>query len=376
MFELFLNAFNSGIVTILIIILFFLTLVKGIIQYNKFYYIYRDIKFYISIISLYLVYLSYSFVMYELYYLILNTFNLDYIDQNIFGLLLKISLFILLFFIYRIACKCVYVIIFKNMIFDSHEFICKLPIGFKSVVFGLIKIPRAILNVLILVFSLNTFNMFLTEDNSLSKAINSSEIYSELSDKIILPFKYDLNEIMLNILNPIFDTFKGLGVRNVTYLYNGVTIDEATKSRSDIREFAIESTSDLKSSYDKAKKLYDDIIDILEYDNEKSEDILENNFSNLSGAISAFENRKGICFDYASLYSVFAESIEIPTRIIVGKGFDGNEWINHAWNEVYISELNKWIEVDTTFGETSNYFDIDDFDKDHRKERIIWEFSV
>lgn len=376
MFESLLNTFNSGIITILIISLFFLTLVKGIIQYNKFYYIYRDIKFYISIISLYLVYLSYSFIMYELYYFILNTFNLNYIDYNIFGLILKVVLFILLFFIYRIACKCIYVIIFKNMIFDSHESICKLPIGFKSIIFGLVKIPRAILNVLILVFSLNTFNMFLTEDSNFSKIINSSEIYSELSDKIILPFKYDLNEIMLNILNPIFDTFKGFGVKNVTYLYNGVTIDEATMSTNDIKEFAIGSTSNLKTSYDKAKKLYNDIINILEYDDEKSEDILENNFTNLSGAISAFENRKGICFDYASLYSVFAESIEIPTRIIVGKGFDGNEWINHAWNEVYIVELDKWIEVDTTFGETSNYFDIDDFGKDHRRERIIWEFSV
>ena len=103
---------------------------------------------------------------------------------------------------------------------------------------------------------------------------------------------------------------------------------------------------------------------------------MNENFNNLSGAISAFETKKGICFDYASLYSVFSEIAELPNRIVVGKGFDGKEWINHAWNEVYIEELGKWIKVDTTFGETGNYFDVEDFDVDHKKERIIWEFSV
>ena len=60
----------------------------------------------------------------------------------------------------------------------------------------------------------------------------------------------------------------------------------------------------------------------------------------------------------------------------MGKGFDGSDWVNHAWNEVYIDETNEWIQVDTTFGETGNYFDIEDFEQDHRREKIIWEFSV
>ena len=41
---------------------------------------------------------------------------------------------------------------------------------------------------------------------------------------------------------------------------------------------------------------------------------------------------------------------------MVGKGYNGTSWINHAWNEVYIDESDSWIEVDTTFGETGNYF--------------------
>lgn len=376
MFELLLDIFNSGIVTIFIVILFVLTIVKGIIQYTKFYYVFRDIKFYINIISLYLIYLSYNFIAYELYYLVLKFFNLQYIDYNFWGLILKLVLFIFVFFIYTFICRYIYIIVFKSMVIECHNLLCKLPNVFKFTVFGLIKIPRAILNVLIFVFALNTFSMFLNEENKVNKIINASELYNNLSSKIILPFKYDLNEIMLNIFNPIFDTFKDISVKNVRYLYNGVTIDEATMSTDDMKEFAISTTRGINKSYDKAMKLYYEVIDMLDYDNEKSEDILNDDFSNLSGAISAFETKKGICFDYASLYSVFAESINLPTRIVVGKGFDGNEWINHAWNEVYIEELDEWIEIDTTFGETANYFDIENFGQDHRKERIIWEFSV
>lgn len=370
------DIFNHSIVAILIVVLFILTMIKGIIQYNKFYYVYRDIKFYINVISLYFIYLSYNFIIYELYYFVIRIFGINYIDYNIFGLFLKSFLFIVLFLIYKLVCKCIYILIFRNIVFESHNSLCKLSRGFKYVVFGLVKIPKAIINVLILVFTLNTISLLINEDNQFNRIIKSSELYNGLSNKIIIPFKYDLNEVITNIFNPIFDVFKNLGINNVNYLYNGVTIDEATKSSDEIKKFAIDSTRYLETSYEKARKLYYEVINMLEYDEQKSAEILENNFESLSGAIYAFENKKGICFDYASLYSVFAESVGLPTRIVVGKGFDGSEWINHAWNEVYIEEFDKWIKVDTTFGETSNYFDINNFEQDHRKERIIWEFSV
>lgn len=376
MFELALNTLNNGIVTIIIVILFLLSIIKGTVQYAKFHYLFRDIKFYMKIISLYGIYLSYNFIAYELYYFILQTLNLQYIDDTFWSFILKIILFAMVFFVYLGICNCIYVLIFKNIMVECYKLLCKLPRMFRFIIFGIVKLPRAILNVLIIVFTFNTLSMFLKEDSDFNKMINSSSLYNTLSTKVIIPFKYDLNEIMLNIFNPIFDTFKTIGTKNIQYLYNGVTIDEATMSNDEIKKYALKSTADINSSYSRARKLYYDVVNMLEYDDEKLEDILNEDFSNLSGAISAFETKKGICFDYASLYSVFAESINLPTRIVVGKGFDGKEWINHAWNEVYIEESNEWIEVDTTFGETGNYFDIENFEQDHKKERIIWEFSV
>ena len=79
---------------------------------------------------------------------------------------------------------------------------------------------------------------------------------------------------MLNIFNPILDTFNDIRSNNIKYLYNGVTIDEATRSTDEIVEFAVQSTKGLVNSYDKARKLYDDVINMLEYDEEKSNDIL------------------------------------------------------------------------------------------------------
>lgn len=376
MLNLVLDTLNNGIISLFILGLFTLTIFKGIIQYNKFYYVFRDIKFYINIISLYIVYLSYDFIAYELYYLVLRSFNISFIDNTLWAFILKSGLFILIFSIYNIICRCIYVLVFRNIVIESHKLLLKLPNIFKSIVFGLIKVPKAILIILIFVFALNTYSMFLGENSKINNIINSSNLYKKLSTHIIIPFKYDLNEIIFNIFNPIFEVFKNIETQNVRYLYNGITIDEATRSNKDIYEFALESTYGLENSYDKAKKLYDDVVDMLEYDNEKSEDILNEDFDNLSGAVAAFESKKGICFDYASLYSVLAKSVELPNRIVIGKGYDGREWINHAWNEVYIEEIDRWINVDTTFGETGNYFDIEGFNQDHIKERVIWEFSV
>lgn len=376
MFNLLIDTLDNGIISIFIVVLFIFTLFRGIVKYNKLQYIFRDIGFYINVISLYFVYLSYDIIAYELYYLVLNVFNINRVDNTLMGFILKVGLFVLAFMIYNLICRCIHILFFKNMVIKSHKFLFQLPNIFKCVIFGIIKTPKAILIVLIFIFALNTFSMFLTENNKVNELINSSNLYRNISNKIIVPFKYDLNEIMLNIFNPILDTFENIKTNSIKYLYNGVTIDEATRSSDEIVEFAVQSTKGILNSYDKARKLYDDVINMLEYDEKKSNDILNEDFSNLSGAISAFESKQGICFDYASLYSVLAESIQLPTRIVVGKGYNGTSWINHAWNEVYIEESDTWIEVDTTFGETGNYFDINNFEQDHIRERVIWEFSV
>ncbi len=49
--------------------------------------------------------------------------------------------------------------------------------------------------------------------------------------------------------------------------------------------------------------------------------------------------KKGICFDYSSLFAAMCRSQGIPTRLVIGYAADD---IYHAWNEVYTEETG-WI---------------------------------
>ncbi|NFF68539.1 transglutaminase-like domain-containing protein, partial [Clostridium sporogenes] len=65
---------------------------------------------------------------------------------------------------------------------------------------------------------------------------------------------------------------------------------------------------------------------------------------------------------------------DIKVRLITGEGFNGVSWVSHAWNQVYIPEEGRWINVDTTFYKGGNYFDTKRFDIDHRKSQIAGEW--
>ena len=162
--------------------------------------------------------------------------------------------------------------------------------------------------------------------------------------------------------------------RNVIIYYNGITIDEGIKSNEDIDSFAVSLTRKATNDYQKAKLIYNWIGKEIKYDSDKAKMIINNNFKTQSGAISTFNTRKGICFDYACLYVAMCRANNIKVRIITGKGFNGETWVSHAWNQVYISEQNRWINVDTTFSIGGNYFDSNRFKTDHIQDSIAGEW--
>lgn len=57
---------------------------------------------------------------------------------------------------------------------------------------------------------------------------------------------------------------------------------------------------------------------------------------------SVLAKKKGICFDYSSLFAAMARAQGIPTRLVVGYA---SPEIYHAWNEVYTMETG-WISVE------------------------------
>lgn len=159
-------------------------------------------------------------------------------------------------------------------------------------------------------------------------------------------------------------------------LYNGVTVDEGIKSNKEIDKKAIELTKNAKSDRERAKILYTWVGSNIMYDNEKAKEVLEITDPEKmpkSGAITAFKKRTGICFDKACLYVAMCRAVNLKVKLIGGQAYDGKEYVGHAWNQVYLADEGKWINVDTTFYEGGDYFDSSLFDK-HIAEETAGEW--
>lgn len=165
---------------------------------------------------------------------------------------------------------------------------------------------------------------------------------------------------------------------NQVVIYNGVTIEEGIKSNESINNKAIQLTKNASNDREKAEILYTWIGSNIKYDYDKAEKVLnEKDARDMpeSGAICAFENKSGICFDKSCLYVAMSRSIGLKVRLIGGQILNENgQYSGHAWNQAYIKEENKWINVDTTFYEGGNYYFDSQFFDDHKVEDIAGEW--
>ncbi|HHT97083.1 MAG TPA: transglutaminase domain-containing protein [Clostridiales bacterium] len=108
-------------------------------------------------------------------------------------------------------------------------------------------------------------------------------------------------------------------------------------------------TKRVKTDEEKIKIIYNYIIKKIKYDNKKAVSVKSTYIPSIE-AIA--ESKKGICYDYASLYASMLRSVGVPTKLVMGNNI--NLDVYHAWNEVYIAKTDEWITVDTTF-DSANY---------------------
>lgn len=162
---------------------------------------------------------------------------------------------------------------------------------------------------------------------------------------------------------------------NITIYYNGVTLEDGIKSTNEIDKKALEIVAGAKNDREKAKRLYSWIGSNIKYDFEKAERALGSQGVSNSGAIEAWNERAGICFDYACLYVAMGKSVGLGTRIVTGDAFDGENYGPHAWNQAYLADEGIWINVDPTFYLAGDYFDNNDFYDDHLNEQIAGEWD-
>ena len=184
-----------------------------------------------------------------------------------------------------------------------------------------------------------------------------------------------LEEGLEDVLDAVEEKSKGF--INEIVIYNGTTIEDGIRSNKNIDSKAIQLTQEGNTDREKAEILYEWIGSNIKYDDKKAEVVLsgaKREEMPESGAICAFNTRTGVCFDKACLYVAMARAAGLKVRLISGEAFDGEKYVGHAWNQVYLKDENNWINVDTTFYEAGNYFDSNLFNE-HKVDSIVGEWK-
>ena len=108
---------------------------------------------------------------------------------------------------------------------------------------------------------------------------------------------------------------------------------------------AVELTKDIKDPGKKAKILWEYMVKNNSYDYDKLSTLTSGYVPVIDKTL---EEKKGICYDFSSLYAAMLRSQGYPAKLIKGYA-PKNASGYHAWNEVYSSSKGAWIVVDTTY---------------------------
>lgn len=238
----------------------------------------------------------------------------------------------------------------------------------RRMVLGVCRIPKSIIYVIVFSLLMNFCTSY-NGDWAIDKQINGSATYQFVNTNVLRPLLGSsiVKKIPVLVNNSFKDASASLRNIHLTYYFNGMTLDDAVKSDSQIDSAAKKIVGKETSSKEKAYLIYRWVSKNISYDENKAAAVATNPSRVSSGAIVAFHTRTGICFDYSCLYVAMCRAVGVKVRFLTGLGYSGVEWGDHAWNQIYYPAENRWINVDTTFGNSGrNYFDNSDFQADHQ----------
>ncbi|MCL2366011.1 MAG: transglutaminase-like domain-containing protein [Oscillospiraceae bacterium] len=131
---------------------------------------------------------------------------------------------------------------------------------------------------------------------------------------------------------------------------------------SAVTKKAAELAGNITGVYARVEAIYNFVIKNITYDRTFAREVQNGMHSGyVPNVDTVLANKKGICFDYASLMTAMLRSLGIPTRLVIG--YAGEQY--HAWIDVF-SEADGWINniihfdgrswnlMDPTFAATGN----------------------
>lgn len=109
-------------------------------------------------------------------------------------------------------------------------------------------------------------------------------------------------------------------------------------------KIAKEITKDAKTDKEKMTIVHNYITNKIKYDNKKGVTVELGYVPNIDETLNT---SLGICYDYSVLYAAMMRSLDVPTKLVMGRNKDIEEY--HAWNEVYLADSDQWLIIDTTY---------------------------
>ncbi len=380
---------NFNIVSIILVLIFvipiFLGFIKGFNYRSGKYELFNLEKDIVVLVTIVLGAINSNIILNILNYIKSNIVffnNLNGLSYRIYYIIGFIILLIILYNIIMLFIRLINLIIFDPLLKLIDRLGQSLGTGFTRICGVIFAIPNSIINIIIAAFIIKAL-LLLPLPTYIINQIDNSNIYNYLNTNIVEQITdSSLVKNFPKLLNNSLKIENGnngeLSDNNsngaITY-YNGVTLAQAVKSSPAIDAKTQEIIAGKRTDEAKAYAIYQWVGQNITYDNKKAQELEEGDVNLKSGAIAAFDTREGVCFDYASLYVAMARDAGLKVRLITGEGFDGTQWVSHAWNQVYIPSQNKWINVDCTFYDAGNFFNSSDFNEYHKDASIAGQWG-
>ncbi|WP_342437126.1 transglutaminase-like domain-containing protein [Paenibacillus sp. FSL L8-0436] len=229
---------------------------------------------------------------------------------------------------------------------------------------AVIGLATGLVRALLLVFALY-IGVGLNPDSTFSRYVESSPIYRQSASAVFEPLAGENVRSKLPVLTKAVAAEMTDILRRKYEVLDHEISPDIVGAASDI---AGQAGDDEK----KARLLYDWVGSRISYDYAKAENYEQNRIWKEQTPQDTFDTRIGVCIDYARLYAVMARSQGLQVRVVTGQGYDGQGGSGpHAWNEVYITDRQAWIPLDSTWAASGDWFNPKDFDKTHVKESML-----
>ncbi|AIQ62342.1 transglutaminase [Paenibacillus stellifer] len=126
---------------------------------------------------------------------------------------------------------------------------------------------------------------------------------------------------------------------NAVYLSSVQNINWSPSDRA--IQKAKQLTQNAATDKDKVTAIYNYVVSNVKYDYDLAANVTTDYIPSIDNTLAT---KKGICYDYASLFAAMLRSVDVPTKLVMGQSSYVTAY--HAWNEVLID--GQWVTIDTT----------------------------